>query len=129
MFEIIVGLEQGVTSEEFDQDAADAPDVAREGPSETEDNLGGSVVPCRDDRGMIFVFESGGSEIDEADLGVEQNTSLGSLTADRGGGRRYLPVVGEGLVFVTAQEDVLRLEIGVDQVEIMKDCLYRSGQS
>lgn len=33
MFEVVVRLEKGITSEEFDQDAANTPDVARVAPS------------------------------------------------------------------------------------------------
>jgi hypothetical protein len=40
-----------------------------------------------------------------------------------GGGGRDLAVVCEGLVLVVAQEDVLGLQIRVDQVEIMEDCV------
>ena len=47
----------------------------------------------------------------------------GLAVAVVGAGRWYLPIVREGLVLVVAQEDVLGLQIRVDQVEIMEDCV------
>ncbi len=49
MLEVIVRLEEGVSGKELDQDAPDAPDVARERPPEPEDDLGGPVMTSRHD--------------------------------------------------------------------------------
>jgi hypothetical protein len=49
MLQVIVRLEQGIAGEELDENAAYAPDVAREAPSKVEDDLGSTVVSGRDD--------------------------------------------------------------------------------
>ena len=49
MLQIIVRLEQGIACEELDENAAYAPNVAREAPSKVEDDLGSAVVSGRDD--------------------------------------------------------------------------------
>jgi len=46
MLEIIVCLEQGVSSEELDKDTAYAPDITRKAPPEIQDDLGCSVMSC-----------------------------------------------------------------------------------
>jgi hypothetical protein len=48
MLQVIVRLEQGIAGEELDENATDAPDVAREAPSKVEDDLGSTVVSGRD---------------------------------------------------------------------------------
>jgi hypothetical protein len=63
---------------------------------------------------VIFILECSGSEVNEPDLGVEQNASLISLAADSSRGRGYLPVVGEGLIGVVTEQDVFWFEVGVD---------------
>lgn len=45
MLEIVMRLEQRITRIELHEDAADAPDVAREAPAQIEDDLWGSIVP------------------------------------------------------------------------------------
>lgn len=50
MLEVVVCLEQGVSGEELDKNAPDAPDIARKRPSQTEYDLGGTVVTCGNDR-------------------------------------------------------------------------------
>jgi hypothetical protein len=73
---------------------------------------------------MILVLEGCRAKIDQPDLRVQQDLSLAGLAvAVVGTGRWYLPIVREGLVLVVAQEDVLGLQIRVDQVEIMEDCV------
>ena len=46
VLEIVVSLEQGVSSKELDQDAANTPNIAGEAPSKVQDNLGRSVMSC-----------------------------------------------------------------------------------
>ena len=70
---------------------------------------------------MILVLEGGRSEVDQPNLGVEQDLSLRCLAADRRRRRRNLAVVGKGLVVIATEEDVLRLEVSVDQVQIVED--------
>ena len=50
MLEVIVRLKQGVAGEKFHQNAADAPDVARERPSQPENNFGCPVMAGRHNR-------------------------------------------------------------------------------
>ena len=45
VFEVVVCLEQGVASEELDNNAADAPYVAWKAPSQVQNYFGGSVMP------------------------------------------------------------------------------------
>jgi hypothetical protein len=49
VLQIIVGLEQCIPCEEFDENASDTPDITREGPTETKNNLRGTVMASRDD--------------------------------------------------------------------------------
>ena len=64
MLKIVMGLKEGIAGKEFDQDAADAPDVARITPAKIQDDLWRSIMPSRYDRRMIFVLKSSGAEID-----------------------------------------------------------------
>lgn len=57
MLEVVMRLEKGVASEEFDQDTSYTPDIARETPAQVEDNLRCSVVSSRDYRGVVFIVE------------------------------------------------------------------------
>ena len=63
MFEVVVRLEKGISSEEFDQDTAYTPDVAGEAPAEVKYDFRCPVVAGRDDRGVIFVVKGGRSEV------------------------------------------------------------------
>lgn len=71
MLKVVVRLEESVTSEELDEDAANAPDIAWIAPSQVQYNLWCSVVPCRYDRGVVFIVEGCRSKINESDLGVK----------------------------------------------------------
>lgn len=115
-------LEEGVAGKELDQNAADAPDVARVGPAETEDNLRGSVVARRDDGGVILILKGGGAKVNQPHLGIEQDPSLAGLAADVCRRRGDPAIVGKGLIRVVTEENVLGFEVGVDQVEIVQDC-------
>ena len=74
-----------------------------------------------DNRGMIFILKGSRTKVDQPDLGVEKHPPLRCLSVDCGRGRGNFPVVGERLIRVVTQQDVFRLEIGVDQVEVVKD--------
>lgn len=76
MLKIVVGLEQGITSVELDQDTTDAPDVAREAPAQVENDLWSTVVASRDDRRMILVVKGGGAEVNEANLRIEKHLTM-----------------------------------------------------
>ena len=64
-------LEESITSEELDEDAANAPNIAWIAPSQVEYDLRCSVVPCRNDRGVVFVVKGCRSKVDKSDLGVK----------------------------------------------------------
>ena len=71
MLEIVVRLKESITSVELDEDAANAPDVARIAPPQIKNDLRCSVVPRRNDCGVVFVVKCCGSKVDKPDLGVE----------------------------------------------------------
>jgi hypothetical protein len=48
MFQVVVRLEQRIASEEFNQNATNAPYVAGIAPSEVEYDFGGTIVTRRD---------------------------------------------------------------------------------
>lgn len=50
MFQVVVGLEKSVAGEEFDEYAANAPDITREAPAQIQNDLGSSVMTSGDDR-------------------------------------------------------------------------------
>lgn len=70
---------------------------------------------------MILVLECSRAEVDQPNLSVQQDTALCSLSVNGSRGRRNLAVISEGLVRVVTEQDVLRLKIGMDQVEIMQN--------
>lgn len=73
-------LEKSISSEELDEDASYTPDVARERPAKAKDDLRGTVMPGRDHRRMIFILECRRSEINQPDLGVQENPPLVGLS-------------------------------------------------
>lgn len=83
VFQIFMSLKQRVASEEFDENASYAPYVTGVRPSETKDDLGGSIMPSRDHRRMVFVLKGGRSKIDKADLRIQENPSLTGVSVDR----------------------------------------------
>ena len=63
MFKVVMGLEECIASKELDQDAADAPNVARITPAKIQYNLWRSIMPSRYDRRMVFVLKRSGAEV------------------------------------------------------------------
>ena len=59
-----MSLEKCIAGKEFDQDAADAPDVARVAPAKIQYDLWRSIMSSRYNRRMIFVLERSRTEID-----------------------------------------------------------------
>lgn len=121
MFQVVVRLKERVTSEEFHKNTPDTPDITRKTPAQVEDDLRSSVVPCRDHRRMVFIIERGGTEINQPNLAVKEDSSLPSVAGvcvGRGGDGA---VVGEGLVVVADKEDIFGLQVGMDEVEVMEN--------
>lgn len=85
VFQVIVSLEQGIASEELDQDAANAPYIARKRPAEAENDFRCSIMASANNRGMIFILEGSGSKVDQPDLGIEKHAPLRCLPVDCGG--------------------------------------------
>ncbi len=121
VLEIIVRLEQGIAGEELNQDASYAPYVAGERPSEPQDDLGGSVVTGGYYRRVVFILEGSGSEIDQPDLGIEEHLSLARLADHSARGGRDLAVVGKCLVVTAIEKNILGLEVGMDEIEVVQD--------
>lgn len=121
MFEVVVCLEKGIAGEELHQDTPNTPDIARETPSQVQNDLGGSVVTGGNNGGMVLVIKCCGTEVDQSDLAVEKNTPLTSVPGVCVGGGRDGTVVGKGLVGVADEEDIFGLQVGMDEVEVMKD--------
>lgn len=77
---------------------------------------------------MVFFLERGGSKVDQTDIRVQQDSTL---TGDSGRGcrgRGNVPVVRECLIVVGHKQDILGLEIGVDQIEIVQNWQHSSVQ-
>lgn len=71
---------------------------------------------------MILVVKGSGAEVDQPDLAVEEHTSLtGRAGSDMRRGRN-VAVVGEGLICPVDEQDVFRLQVGVNEIEVMQDC-------
>ena len=64
----LTGSGQRLTGGELNEDAADAPDVARVAPAEAQNDLRGSVVPRGDDGGVVVGVKGGAAEVDDFDL-------------------------------------------------------------
>jgi len=114
-------LEKGISREELDKDATNAPDVARVCPAKAENDLGRAVMTGRHNRRVVLILESCRSEVNQSDLGIEKDPPLVRLAVLRGRGRRDFAVVCEGLICVVAKKDVLGLEIGMNEVQIVQD--------
>lgn len=62
-----MGLKQGLAGIQLDQDASDAPQIARVGPAQAQDDLRGSVMAGGNDGGMVLLFKSGAAKVDQLD--------------------------------------------------------------
>lgn len=121
MFQVVMCLKERIAGEELHQDTPDAPDVTWKTPAQIQDNLRSPIVPCRNDGGVVLIIKCGRAKVNQSDLAVKENTSLASVAGVRvrGGGDRA--VVRECLVGVADKEDVFRFQIGMDEVEVMKN--------
>jgi len=121
MFKVVMCLEEGVSGEELNQDTTNTPNITRETPSQVEYNFGGAIMASRNNRGMILVIEGRRTKVDQSDLAVEKDTPLSSIAGICVGGRGDGTVIGKGLVGVANEEDIFGFEVGMDEVEVMKD--------
>lgn len=70
---------------------------------------------------MILVIERGGPKVNQTNFTVQQNTTLAGIARVGVGGRWNGAVVGECLVGAADKKDVLGLQIGVNEVEVVQD--------
>jgi hypothetical protein len=85
MLQIVVSLEQSVTSEELDKDTSNTPDITWETPPQSKNDLRCSVVPGRYHARMIFIIKSSGAEINKTNVGIKQYSAGPTLTSGLGG--------------------------------------------
>ena len=71
MLEIVMRLEEGITREEFDKNATDAPNIAWIAPSQIKYDFWCSVVPRRNNRGVVFIVKRCRSKVNKSNLGIE----------------------------------------------------------
>lgn len=64
-------LEERVTSKELDEDAPNTPNIAWIAPAQVEYDLRCSVVPCRNNSGVILIVKGGRSKVDKSDLSIK----------------------------------------------------------
>mmetsp|Transcript_28981 Transcript_28981/g.81636 ORF Transcript_28981/g.81636 Transcript_28981/m.81636 type:complete len:202 (-) Transcript_28981:111-716(-) len=98
---VLVSLKQGVPGNELNDDAAYAPHVARVGPAQPKDDLWRSVMPCRDNRGVVLLLKSSAPKVNQS-----QSIRLRDAFSNPG-------VVADLLVPSCGQEYVLGLQIRV----------------
>lgn len=103
MFQIIMRLEESISSEKFDNNATYAPDVARKAPAKLQNDFWSTIVSCRYNRRMVFIVKSRRTKVDESDLAVQQDSPLSRIALSGVRGRRNIPVVGKCLVIVMHQ--------------------------
>ena len=78
-------------------------------------------MPCAHHRAVVLIVESCASEVDQIDVRAKQDFPELGRARRQSRGRRDIAVVGEGLVCVVEQEDVLGLQVRVDEVEIVQE--------
>src|SRR6201999_558041 len=108
-----------IPSEELHQDTTNAPNIAGEAPPEVQDDFWCTIVTRGYDGGMIFVIKGSGAKVNKPNLGIEQYSSVTCRTVCSGRGGWDIAVVCEGLVIALDKQNVLRLEIGMDEVKVV----------
>ena len=121
MLQVIMGLEECIASVEFHENTPNTPDVARETPSHVQDDFRGPVMPGGNDGRVVFVIKRGRPEINQSDVTIQKNSSLTCVPRRRVGRRWDCAVVGEGLVGIADEQNVFGFQVGVDEVEVVKD--------
>ena len=71
-----MSLEEGIASEELDNDAAYTPDIARKAPTQLQNDFWRTIVSCRDNRRVVFIIKGCRAKVDQTDLTVKENSSL-----------------------------------------------------
>ena len=65
-----MSLKECISSEKFDENAANTPNIARITPAQIENDLWRPVMSGRHDGGMILVVESSGAKVNQPDLRI-----------------------------------------------------------
>ena len=119
MFEVIVGLKEGIACKELHQDTSNAPDVAREAPSQIQNDFGRPIMPGRNNGRMILVIERRRAKVNESDFAVQKDTTLTCVTGIRVRGGGDGAIVGESLIGTANEKNVFGLEVGVNEIQVM----------
>lgn len=102
----------------FKEDASDAPDVAGLGPPQLQYHLRGSVVSGADHGAVVLPVKGRRPEVDELDPGVAHAPDVALV----GGAVLAVPVRAH-------KQDVLRLQVGVGQVVVVKKLKIKEVQN
>lgn len=121
VLKIIVGLEKGIAGVELHKNAADTPNVAWVAPPKVQNNFGGPIMPGRHDRRVVFVIERGRSKVNQSNLCIQQNPTLGSSPVDGSRRRWYVSIICKTLVVAIYQKYIFRLQVGMYEIKVMKD--------
>jgi hypothetical protein len=109
VFQVVVCLEERVSSVQFKDDAANAPDVARLSPTQLENDFRSAVMPRRDNRAVVFVIKRRRTKVNQTDFRRFHAPKISLLQW----------IVGDIGVGIDKQ-DVLWLQVGVCQVIVMQ---------
>ena len=79
-------------------------------------------MSCRHHRGMVLVMKGGRTEVDQTNFSIQQDSSLagGSIVERRR--RRNFAIIRECLVIIMTEKNILRFQISVDKIEVVKNC-------
>ena len=70
---------------------------------------------------MILIVECGRTKINQSNLTIKQDSSLSGSPCRAVGGRWYVAVVSKCLILVVDQQNIFWFEVGMNEIEIMKD--------
>lgn len=79
------------------------------------------IMPCADNARVVFIIECCTPKVDQVDMRRKQNPPELRTPRSQRTARRDIPIIGERLVCVTEEQDVLGLEVGVDEVEVVQE--------
>ena len=121
VFQVVVCLEKCIPREELNENAANTPDITGETPAQIENDLRCPVMSSGDNRRVILVIEGGRSKINQSNLTIQEDASLTCCSRCCMRGGWDCSVVGERLIRVVHEQDVLGFKVGVDEVKVMED--------
>lgn len=107
VFEVVVRLEKRISREELNKNAADTPDVTGETPAQIQNDLRCPVMSSRDNRRVVLVIEGSRPKINQSNLTIQEDASLTCCPRCCMRGGWNCSVVGERLIRVVHEQDVL----------------------